>query len=280
MKRTHAVLDLKYVDKALKKPKVTYIPGDHIFFQDQDPNTDTPFTIVSTSGKVLSHENDAEIIKDMSKLVYAFEESQTWVFSPLDPTARNPKLIAGKLNLKSGDGEISQIRGVVTVSKHGVYRFYRFSPEAEWRSIKATSRIPKEEILVCCNRISDTNMKDSRAEIVVISDTLYYDPEACEIRLKWVAGRLAAKGNHTTVPRYVYYGDPDYETTIHINPPASIAQPEVPEPEQPILEPDADDVKKAIIAQKLLLLFETEDPAHVYKVIGEALFKGLHKNSS
>jgi len=259
-------------EEAVKRSRLQYSVGDHVYFEHQNQQTDAPYAIMSSSGKVLSHESDADLIKNMHKISYAFEDCQTWVFADTNTAMRNPKISPASYSFKAGEGELRQVRGVVTVSKHGTYRFYRFSPEDEWRAIIAKSKMKRESVLIRANRISDTACSNTSAEICLISDDLYYSDEGMSARLAWLQEQLQKRHLTDQVhPKYIFQEDAAYNEVVTNLPIVPAAEKET----HDVTVPISDESPEAKITRLIKEAIGNEDPAIVKAVLGSIVMNAF-----
>jgi hypothetical protein len=267
-----ALVDLQCAEEVIKKNRLQYAVGDHIYFEHQNQQTDLPYVIMSIAGQVLSHESDADLIKHMHKVSYAFEDCQTWVFANTDSKFRNPKIIPPNYSFKAGEGELMQVRGVATVSKHGTYRFYRFNPEDEWKAIIAKSKMKRESILVRANRISDTLVSNTSAEICLISDDLYYTEEGTKARLAWLAEQLQKRGLQDQItPRYIFQGDTLFDDPMTHLPVVPAAE----KGSHDITVHIEEESPEAKITRRIREVISDEDPAIAKAALGSILMNAF-----
>lgn len=271
LKRSLAVPDLRAVEASLKRARVAYTAGDLVWFEHQNKAKDPPFSIVSTSGRILSLEEDADLLKHMHKMQYVLDDCDTWVFASTDPSHRNPKFTPAKYGFRSGDGEAMQVRGVAAVSKHGQFRFLRFKPEDEWRAICSKSKMTKAQVLVRSNRMKDAeNAAVDGNEICLISDDIYFTSDGCDARIKWAADKLAEKNIKNVVPCYVFPGEPTFESVVVHIPVVAAATRALAPVDPATVESDASRIRKAIAN-----LLQTETPDVARAVLGGLMYDSV-----
>lgn len=212
-------------------PDLTHLPkeGDIIRFK-HEPKTSHGWIVVSR-GTVLDMTRpgtkrlfDNETIDDMKKFNYAPNDkhprSDTWVFASRDPAHRNPKLLPVGVHPKwsSGDGEPRQVRGIVGVEKNQFF-FHRFSSDQEISIILKQSKMEINSLYKLKNRMSETKTGRGGNDTAIcrISEDLYYDVKACNVRLKELAKV------HPDA-RYVFPTDPDYDVATPVLLPVTEAQ--------------------------------------------------------
>ncbi|MBS0290887.1 MAG: hypothetical protein JSS07_12745 [Proteobacteria bacterium] len=197
------IVDLKKaytINQGLYEPVV----GDVVTRVHNDPLGRIWF-IVHNKGRM--HPRASFSFNSIKRSVYSGHGSgETWVLQCASDSSRNPVWTDPAEN-KNGEGEREQRHCIVTRSEVGIIEYWFYpTPAIEIAAIERSSKKQITELYRCRNRTKVTvvptpkDLRQGGGYVAVISDYIYFSPEACDLRQRCVQSGILASTDPTRPP--------------------------------------------------------------------------------